>query len=359
MSWSRVWIGRIIAVCAVGAAIWTASVVLDRMDREVWTHDALLFADNIGLAPDVSGRIVALRVKNNQRVAEGDILVEIDPEPFDLKLRRARAQVVALQAQIDLTTRQVAGQATGADAAATQIARARAQLGYAQDTVSRLTPLLDKGYVTVQQVDEAQTNQKVAQAGVTSAIQQAEEARQKVGDTASLKAQLASAEADIGLAERDVRNASLRAPFDGLVVGLSIATGAYASEGRPLFTLIKTHDWYAIGNFRETQLPGIAIGDPATVWLMSDNNHPIRGHVESRHNQLPKIILGIKRPCSASPACRNAQSPRLWAGTRSMPRGSSGGTSTAALRPRQSFGCSTKREREVQTRDKTACARAT
>ena len=109
MSWSRVWIGRIIAVCAVGAAIWTASVVLDRMDREVWTHDALLFADNIGLAPDVSGRIVALRVKNNQRVAEGDILVEIDPEPFDLKLRRARAQVVALQAQIDLTTRQVAG----------------------------------------------------------------------------------------------------------------------------------------------------------------------------------------------------------------------------------------------------------
>lgn len=170
MSWSRVWIGRIIAVCAVGAAIWTASVVLDRMDREVWTHDALLFADNIGLAPDVSGRIVALRVKNNQRVAEGDILVEIDPEPFDLKLRRARAQVVALQAQIDLTTRQVAGQATGADAAATQIARARAQLGYAQDTVSRLTPLLDKGYVTVQQVDEAQTNQKVAQAGVTSAI---------------------------------------------------------------------------------------------------------------------------------------------------------------------------------------------
>jgi membrane fusion protein, multidrug efflux system len=277
----RVWIGRITAICAVGAAIWVASVAFDRMDREVRTHDALLFADNIGLAPDVSGRIVALRVKNNQRVAEGDILVEIDPVPFDLKLKRARAQVAALQAQVDLTTRQVAGQATGADAAATQIARARAQLGYAQGTVSRLTPLLDNGYVTLQQVDEARTNEKVAEAGVTSAIQQAEEARQKVGDTASLKAQLASAEADVGLAERDVHNTFLRAPFDGLVVGLSIAAGAYASEGRPLFTLIKTHDWYAIGNFRETQLPGIAIGDPAIVWLMSDNNRPIHGHVES------------------------------------------------------------------------------
>ena len=76
---------------------------------------------------------------------------------------------------------------------------------------------------------------------MTSAIQQAEEARQKVGDTASLKAQLASAEADIGLAERDVRNASLRAPFDGLVAAFRLP-GRRRLEGRPLFTLIKTDD---------------------------------------------------------------------------------------------------------------------
>lgn len=278
---SAVWIGRIIAVCAIGGAIATGAVALDRLDHAPRTHDAFLFADSIGLAPDVSGRIVALKVRNNQRVRQGETLVEIDPDPFDMKLRQARAQVAALQAQIELTTRQVAAQSLGADAAATQIGRARSQLAFAQDTVGRLAPLLARGFVTAQQVDEARTNERVAQATLAATIQQAQEARQAIGDTASLQAQLAGAQAAVALAERDLRNTSLRAPFDGLVVGLTIAAGAYAMSGHALFTLINTHDWYAVGNFRETKLPEIAIGDPATVWVMSDNNRPLQGHVES------------------------------------------------------------------------------
>ncbi len=157
----------------------------------------------------------------------------------------------------------------------------RSQLAFAHDTVGRLTPLLGKGYVTEQQVDEARTNERTAQAGLLSATQQAKQAREAVGDTESLTAQLAGAEAAVALAERDLRNATLRAPFDGLVVGLDIAEGAYAATGHPLFTLIKAHDWYAVGNFRETELPQIAAGDPATVWMMSDGGHPISGTVES------------------------------------------------------------------------------
>ena len=236
------WIGRIIALGAVGAAVVMAAIALNRLDERPRTHDAFLYADSIGLAPDVSGRIVALRVAENQRVREGETLVEIDPEPFELRLREARAQAAALRAQIDLTTRQVAAQSSGADAAETQIGRARSQLALAQDTVGRLTPLLGKGYVTVQQIDEARTNVKVAQATLTTAIQQAQQARQAVGDTASLQAQLAGAQAAVAMAERDLRNTSLRAPFDGKVVGLTIAAGAYATTGRPLFTLIKTRD---------------------------------------------------------------------------------------------------------------------
>jgi multidrug efflux system membrane fusion protein len=45
--------------------------------------------------------------------------------------------------------------------------------------------------------------------------------------------------------------------------------------------VIKTDRWYAVGNFRETELPEIQAGAPATVWLMSDGSHPIQGHVES------------------------------------------------------------------------------
>ena len=142
-------------------------------------------------------------------------------------------------------------------------------------------PLLARGFVTAQQVDEARTSEGVAQATLAATIQPAQEARQAVGDTASLQAQLAGAQAPVALAERDLRHTALRAPFDGLVVGLAIAEGAHAAAGQSLFTLIKTCDWYAVGNSRETELAEIAIGDPATVWVMSGADRPLPGHVES------------------------------------------------------------------------------
>jgi multidrug efflux system membrane fusion protein len=264
-------------VAAVGLAIWTLHV----LDRRPRTHDAHLFAYSAGIAPEVSGRIVALHVANNQRVAKGQPLVDIEAEPFELRLRQARAQAAALKAQISLTGRQVTSQKSGADAAATQINQARAQLELARDTVQRLEPLLGKGYVTTQQIDEARTNERNAAVALTVANQRANQARQAVGDTESLIAQLAGAEAAQALAERDLRLATVRAPFDGSIVGLQIAAGAYAVTGRALFTLIKDDAWYAIADFRETELPQIAVGDEATVWVMGADERPIRGRVES------------------------------------------------------------------------------
>src|SRR5258707_7894131 len=144
-SW-RLWSGRLVAVVSISAAIAIGAYALDRLSRQPRTNDGYLFADRAGLAPDVSGRIVTLNVRDNQRVAKGDLLLKIDPEPFELHLRQARDQVAALRAQIDLTTRQVASQTSGADAATTQIGRARAQLSLASDTLARLEPMLGKGY---------------------------------------------------------------------------------------------------------------------------------------------------------------------------------------------------------------------
>ena len=278
---SKTLIGKLVALVAVVAAIAIGAVTLHHLDRSPRTHDAFLFADTAALAPDVSGRIVALRVRNNERVKKGAPLVDIDPEPFQLRVRQAQAQVKALKAQIDLTSRQVSSQTFGAEAAATQVGRAKAQSALARDTRARLEPLLGKGYVTEQQIDEARTNERSAEIAVSAAAQQASQARQAIGDTEALQAQLSGAEASLALAERDLRNATLVAPFDGVVVGLEIAEGEYAVAGKPLFSLIKTGQWYAVANFRETELDEIHAGDPATIWLMTDGGHPLKGKVES------------------------------------------------------------------------------
>ena len=89
------------------------------------------------------------------------------------------------------------------------------------------------------------------------------------------------AEAAVSLAEWDLNHTVLRAPFDGWVSGFDITEGAYASAGHPLFTLIKANEWYAVGNFRETELTNIQVGDAATVWLLGAQNQAVQGRVES------------------------------------------------------------------------------
>ena len=273
--------GKIVAIGAVTAVVVMSLLTFVWLDRRPRTHDAHIYADTAALAPDVSGRILHLHVRNNQRVHKGDVLVDIDREPFELRVQQARAQADALQAQIELSTRQIAAQTSGADAAATQIGRARAQLVLARDTRKRIEPMLKQGFVTAQQLDEARTNERSAEVALEASIQQSTQARQAIADTESLLAQLRAAEAARALAERDLRNATLVAPFDGQVAGLEIAEGSYASVGHPLFTLIDTAHWYAIADFRETELPYISVGDAATVWLMADTGHPLQGRVES------------------------------------------------------------------------------
>jgi multidrug efflux system membrane fusion protein len=273
--------GKLIAYCSIVAAVILGILVVFAIDRRPRTHDARLFAFSAAMASEINGRIVRVCITNDQRVAKGAALIIIDPVPYEMQLREARAQVEALRAQIGLTGRQVQSQGSGVQAAESQVQKAREQLRYAQDTRQRLEPLVAPGFVTQQQLDEARTNESSAEAALNALTRSATQARQAVGDTLSLQAQLEGAEAAEALAARNLELTTLRAPFDGVVVGLQIAEGTFALSGRPLFSLIKSDAWYAIADFRETELPRIAVGDRATVWTMANSEQAISGHVES------------------------------------------------------------------------------
>jgi multidrug efflux system membrane fusion protein len=273
--------GKIIATLAILAAVVLAGAVVFAIDRRPRTHDARIFAYSATMASEINGRIVKILIANDQMVKQGDPLLLIDPKPYEFQLQQARAQVAALNAQIALTGRQVSAQGSGAEAAESQVHRAREQLLLAQDTRKRLEPLVGPGFVTQQQLDDARTNETTALATLDALTKSAVQAHEAIGDTLSLEAQLEGAKAAEGLAARNLDLTTLRAPCDGIVVGLQIAEGTFALSGRPLFSLIKSNAWYAIADFRETELPRIAVGDRATVWTMAQSNHAFEGSVES------------------------------------------------------------------------------
>src|SRR5271163_3515117 len=232
--------GKLIAATAIGLAIVLGLLVLFAIDRRPRTHDAYIFAYSSEMASEISGRIIQIPITNDQDVAKGAPLLLIDPAPYEFQLRQARAQVAALKAQIALTGRQVTSQGSGVQAALSQVQRARDQLRYAQDTRKRLEPLVKPGFVTQQQLDEAKTNEATAEASLQALTRSAAQAREAVGDTLSLEAQLEGAEAAAANAARNYDLTTLRAPFAGKVVGLQIAEGTFAVAGHPLFSLIKS-----------------------------------------------------------------------------------------------------------------------
>src|SRR5215471_13345901 len=281
MSTLRKTFGVLVSLVALAGVLVTGYLVSRRIDQRPRTDDAYLQADLVHLAPDVSGRIVELDVSDNQKVRRGQVLFRIDPEPYRLRVNQARATVLGLEGTLAVTADQVASQTSKADAAARGIGAAEAQRALAASTLARMEPLLGRGFVTAQQVDQARTAQRTAQIALQQAQLQADEARQAVTNTKPTEAELEGARATLALAERDLNKTVVRAPCDGRITALDIAAGEFAATGHPLFTIIDTEHWYAIGNFRETDLAGIEPGQRATVYVMAQPHRPVRGKVDS------------------------------------------------------------------------------
>ncbi|CAM2168303.1 putative multidrug efflux pump membrane fusion protein [Paraburkholderia sacchari] len=269
------------AAAIVLIAIVLLVTVLWRLDRAPSTDDAYVYADTINVVPEVSGRIVELPVRDNQAVRRGDLLLRIDPRPYQAALDQARARLDTLERQIVLTQRSVNAQQFNADSVQASVERARAVANQAADTLRRTEPLLAQGYVSAEEVDRARTAQRAAQAELNAAMREAQQAGAAVSGVDALVAQRAEVKAQIAIAELNLEFTEVRAPFDGRVVSLRTTVGQFASALKPVFTLIDTRHWYVVANFRETELKGVHAGTPSTVYLISDASRHFTGVVDS------------------------------------------------------------------------------
>lgn len=271
---------KLVAVAILIAAAAGVVSFLRNRETEPYSDDATVDADVVHVAPSVAGRLVSLPISENQLVKTGDILFEIDPEPFRLRVELAAAELKAAEAVLDSQKRTIAAETSNAAIAGDQVVQARTSLQLASNTLNRLEPLLGRGYVSVQQVDDARTSKKKAQTAYAQAIEQATATRVAIGTTDTAAANVAAQRSALALAERDLRETIIRAPHDGRVTGLNVKTGEYVAPAQSLFTLVVTDEWFASANFRETELPHIAEGACATAYSLIDRRVPIQGKVD-------------------------------------------------------------------------------
>jgi RND family efflux transporter MFP subunit len=216
----------LVTLLAVAAAGWAAHQLWDHYELAPWTRDGRVKANIVQIAPDVSGLVTHVPVRDNQAVKAGALLFDVDHARFDLALRQARAAL---------------------DAA--RIAQAQSQREDARNT--------GLGHLVSLEARE-QTRSRVDQA----------------------RAAVAQAEVALGAAQLNVERARVRAPVDGLVTNLDLREGSYAAAGRAALALVDSESFYVEGYFEETKLPRIHIGDRVRVLPMGASS-PLQGSVES------------------------------------------------------------------------------
>lgn len=191
------------------------------------TDDAMIEARTISISPKVPGYISILHVADNQPVKQGDVLVEIDPRDYQLRLNAALANLTSAEAS--------------ANNAAINAKRQRA---------------IGKAAGTQKDIDNALAAEATANAALDSA-----------------KIQLA-------IAEKDLADSKIVAPQDGIVTMRSAEQGAYVNTGQQLFVLVGTERW-VVANFKEVQITHMRPGQKVDIAVDAYPDLKLTGRIDS------------------------------------------------------------------------------
>ncbi|MFJ9994106.1 efflux RND transporter periplasmic adaptor subunit [Pseudomonas putida] len=191
-----------------------------------WTRDGHIRADVIQIAPDVSGLIQKVEVRDNQVVKRGDVLFTIDQDRFGLALRQAQATLAEREETLAQAARET---------------RRNRKLG---------------NLVAAEQLEESQSREARARSAVSEA--------QVAVDTAQLNL------------DRSV----VRSPVDGYLNDRAPRAHEFVTAGRPVLSVVDSASYHVDGYFEETKLSGIHVGDAVDIRVMGDDTR-LRGHVES------------------------------------------------------------------------------
>ena len=219
----RVLITLAVVAAAVAAGLWLWRYYL----YSPWTRDARVGADIITVAPDVSGRVIALAVDDNDHVEKGQVLFRIDDARYQAALAKASAIVAQREAELALKEHE---------------ASRREQLS--------------RQAISAENRESANRDRDVAAAA------------------------LDQARSDLTSARLDLERTEVTAPAPGHLINLKLTQGNYVNRGTSVMALVVEDSYYVTAYFEETKRPALAVGDPAKVILMSGNLE-LDGHVDS------------------------------------------------------------------------------
>lgn len=272
----------LIALVAIGAGgrMWY------RSHHYVETENAYVTGRVHQVSSRVAGVVTRVLVEDNQMVKAGDVVAELDPADYHVRIEQIEAQILSMQQQVGQADAQLLQVRAQAAAAGAQVKQAEAQLVRARQDAERFGQLYNETMkaVSKSEVDASSAARASAVADVAARRDNAAAAQAQIGAAEAgrdvLKAQVKVLQAQLKDARQQLGYNRIVAPTDGRVGRRSVEVGARVQPGQALLAVVEDNVW-VVANFKETQLAGLQPGQAVSLEVDALPDHHLVGRVDS------------------------------------------------------------------------------
>jgi len=251
-----------------------------------YTDDAYVRSDLVAVAPEVTGRIIAVHVVDNQTVKKGDKLVSIDPVPFQLDVNQRQAQIDEASSLLKVAQEQLS---TAQEA----LVAATSTHTYAVEQQARFAVLAAENNAPRAELDRY--NDELRRATAEMSISQVAIAKAQTSINVA-QAALAVAEAEMATAQWRLSRTDIVSPVNGTITNLTTRPGDTATVNIPMIGIVDADAWRIMANYKQYYVRSFEVGGEAWVWLDSAPWHFHRARITgiargfSRDPQAPMLL---------------------------------------------------------------------
>jgi membrane fusion protein, multidrug efflux system len=253
-------------------AIWQAG------GRYVTTENAYVKADIVQIAPEISGRVIEVAVRDHARVEAGGVLLRIDPEPFRLAVAKAEAELDAARTVVE-TARAMYRETES------ELGELESRAAYLARQARRQQELATRGVAPATRMEETENDAQVARERVNVARQRLTRLLTTLKGNPDLPADqhptVHERIADRDRAELDLARTTIAAPIGGTVVNMRLQRGEQVRAATPVFALVSERRPWVEANLKETTLTNVEVGQRVEVVLDVYPDVTWQGEVES------------------------------------------------------------------------------
>ncbi len=246
------------------------------------TDNAYVRGRTTVIAPQVSGYVAEVLVRDYEVVRPGQILARIDDRIYKSRVEQARANLAAAEANLANSAQAHASRSAGLRGQLAGIVSARAQLQKSRADMARASDLASDGSISIRERDQTLAALAQAEAQLRQALATADIGRQDVKTVdvgrGGLEAQVDAARAQLDAALIDLDHTIIRAPEGGRLGEVGVRLGQYVTNGTQLMAVVPADRW-VIANFKEAETAGVAPGQPARFTVDALGGAAFTGHV--------------------------------------------------------------------------------